>query len=73
MSLQYMLCSNAMRLACSKGLHRQPARSWNILPREVDHRHWLFWSIYCLEKQICSRSGRPSVCPSLLDFVAGYN
>ncbi|KAF2810174.1 uncharacterized protein BDZ99DRAFT_387355, partial [Mytilinidion resinicola] len=59
-SLQYMLCSNAMRLACSKGLHRQPARSWNLSPREVEHRNRMFWSICCLEKQICSRSGRPS-------------
>ncbi|KAJ9610300.1 hypothetical protein H2200_005077 [Cladophialophora chaetospira] len=61
MSLQYMLCSSALRLACAKGLHRQPARSWNISPHEVEHRNWLFWSIYCLEKHICSRSGRPSV------------
>ncbi|KAF2101307.1 hypothetical protein NA57DRAFT_72748 [Rhizodiscina lignyota] len=60
-SLQYMLCSNAMRLACSKGLHRQPARSWNLSLHEVEHRNWMFWSIYCLEKHICSRPGRPSV------------
>jgi len=61
-SLQYILCSNAMRMACSKGLHRRPPRSWNTPRHEVRHRNWMFWSIYCLEKQICTRSGRPSVC-----------
>ncbi|KEF60683.1 uncharacterized protein A1O9_02244 [Exophiala aquamarina CBS 119918] len=60
-SLQYIMCSNAMRMACSKGLHRRPPRSWNISSHEVQHRNWIFWSIYCLEKQICTRSGRPSV------------
>ncbi|KAH8691680.1 fungal-specific transcription factor domain-containing protein [Talaromyces proteolyticus] len=60
-SLQYMLCSDAIRLSCAKGLHRQPARSWNISLHEISHRNWMFWSIYCLEKQICSRSGRPSI------------
>ncbi|RVX74258.1 hypothetical protein B0A52_02090 [Exophiala mesophila] len=59
-SLQYMLCSTAMRLACSKGLHRQAPKSWKISSHEVKHRNWMFWSIYCLEKQICTRSGRPS-------------
>ncbi|KIW86779.1 uncharacterized protein Z519_12565 [Cladophialophora bantiana CBS 173.52] len=60
-SLQYTLCTDALRLACSKGLHRQPSNSWKIPPHEVRHRNWIFWSIYCLEKQICSRSGRPSI------------
>ncbi|KAI1619628.1 hypothetical protein EDD37DRAFT_642718 [Exophiala viscosa] len=60
-SLQYTLCTDAMRLACSKGLHRQPSHSWKISPQEVTHRNWMFWSIYCLEKHICSRSGRPSI------------
>ncbi|KIW84902.1 hypothetical protein Z517_00290 [Fonsecaea pedrosoi CBS 271.37] len=60
-SLQYTLCTDALRLACSKGLHRQPSHSWKIPPHEVRHRNWIFWSIYCLEKQICTRSGRPSI------------
>ncbi|KAK5368120.1 hypothetical protein LTS03_008264 [Exophiala xenobiotica] len=60
-SLQYTLCTDAMRLACSKGLHRQPSHSWKLSPHEVTHRNWMFWSIYCLEKHICSRSGRPSI------------
>ncbi|KAF2164487.1 hypothetical protein M409DRAFT_25365 [Zasmidium cellare ATCC 36951] len=60
-SLQYMLTSNAMRLACSMGMHRQSALSWNMPRREVEHRNRLFWAIYCLEKQTVSRSGRPSM------------
>lgn len=61
-ALEYMLCSNALRLACSKGLHKQPASSWNLTPTEACHRQWIFWATYCLEKSIASRSGRPSVC-----------
>jgi hypothetical protein len=59
--LEYMLCSNAMRLACSKGLHRQAATSWGMTEQEICHRNWTFWGIYCLEKHIACRSGRPSV------------
>ncbi|OAP64280.1 hypothetical protein AYL99_00252 [Fonsecaea erecta] len=61
LALQYTLCTDALRLACSKGFHRQPSPSWKIPPHEVEHRNWTFWSIYCLEKQLCSRSGRPSM------------
>jgi hypothetical protein len=55
-----MLCSNAARLAQSKGLHRQAAKAWNLLESEILHRNWLFWAIYCCEKAIAARSGRPS-------------
>ena len=60
-ALEYMLCSSAARLAQSKGLHRQPAKLWNVPHSEVLHRNWLFWAIYCCEKGIINRSGRPSV------------
>jgi hypothetical protein len=55
-----MLCSNAARLAQSKGLHRQAAKAWNLPESEILHRNWLFWAIYCCEKAIAARSGRPS-------------
>ncbi|EXJ69162.1 uncharacterized protein A1O5_08097 [Cladophialophora psammophila CBS 110553] len=60
-ALEYMLCSNALRLACSKGLHRQAVSSWNLTPQEACQRDWIFWAIYCLEKSIALRSGRPSI------------
>ncbi|CZR53549.1 uncharacterized protein PAC_03428 [Phialocephala subalpina] len=59
-SLEYMLCSNAVRLAQSKGLHRQPPIAWNLPESEVQQRKWLFWAIYCYDKHISYRSGRPS-------------
>lgn len=59
--LEYMLSTIALRLACSKGLHRQAVSSWNISPHEEVHRNRLFWALYCLEKHAASRSGRPSV------------
>jgi hypothetical protein len=56
-----MLCANAARLAQSKGLHRQPSKSWRLPESEILQRNWLFWTIYCVEKHIAYRSGRPSV------------
>ncbi|KAL3249815.1 hypothetical protein ABHI18_011498 [Aspergillus niger] len=60
-SLEYMLCSCAMRLAQSKGLHRGEARAWNLPEPEQQHRNRIFWAIYLLEKHISYRSGRSSV------------
>ncbi|OCL02150.1 hypothetical protein AOQ84DRAFT_349537 [Glonium stellatum] len=59
-ALEYMLVSNALRLAQSKGLHRQPVETWNMQEPEIQHRNWLFWAIYAYEKHIAFRSGRPS-------------
>jgi hypothetical protein len=56
-----MLCSSAARLAQSKGMHLQPLDSWELEPDDILNRNWLFWTIYCYEKHIASRSGRPSV------------
>lgn len=60
-ALEYMICSCAARLVQSKELHRQPAKLWNLPESEIIHRNWLFWAIYCCEKAIINRSGRPSV------------
>ncbi|KEF54370.1 uncharacterized protein A1O9_09536 [Exophiala aquamarina CBS 119918] len=54
-----MLASNAVRLAISKGLHRQPASTWNRPQHETRKRSKLFWILYTLDRQIASRSGRP--------------
>ncbi|KAF7941637.1 uncharacterized protein EAE97_006474 [Botrytis byssoidea] len=60
-SLAYMLVSCATRLAQAKGLHRQPAQSWNLPLAKQQHRVRLFWTLYILEKHISYRSGRPSI------------
>ncbi|MCJ1299227.1 hypothetical protein MMC08_002019 [Hypocenomyce scalaris] len=59
-ALEYMLCANTARLAQAKGLHRQPSKSWKLPEIEIVQRNWLFWTIYCVEKLIAYRSGRPS-------------
>ncbi|KAE8359557.1 fungal-specific transcription factor domain-containing protein [Aspergillus caelatus] len=59
-AVEYMLCASAVRLAQSKGLHRQPSRAWNLPRSEVVHRNWVFWAAYCYDKNIALRSGRPS-------------
>ncbi|KAL3488355.1 fungal-specific transcription factor domain-containing protein [Aspergillus germanicus] len=60
-AVEYMLCSSAARLAQSKGLHRQPSRHWNLPRVEMVHRNCVFWTIYCYDKYISLRSGRPSI------------
>ncbi|KIW30214.1 uncharacterized protein PV07_05973 [Cladophialophora immunda] len=59
--LEYMLSTVALRSACSKGLHRRPASSWNMSPYEQRYRNRLFWALYCLEKGASGCSGRPSM------------
>ncbi|KAJ8117753.1 hypothetical protein OPT61_g1124 [Boeremia exigua] len=59
-ALEYMLISNAVRLAQSKGLHRESSNMWAIPPPDLKYRRWLFWVIYAYDKHIAYRSGRPS-------------
>lgn len=59
-SLEYYLSTLAARMAQGKGLHRQPAKSWRLPESEILQRNWLWWTIYCLDKQVAFRSGRPS-------------
>ncbi|KAJ5756857.1 fungal-specific transcription factor domain-containing protein [Penicillium manginii] len=59
-AVEYMLCASAVRLAQSKGLHRQPSRAWNLPRSETLHRSWVFWAAYFYDKNIALRSGRPS-------------
>ncbi|KAL6245979.1 hypothetical protein RBB50_007132 [Rhinocladiella similis] len=58
--LQYMLCANALRLAVTQGLHRHPIQSWNLPEDEVSIRNCTFWALYCLDKDLAWRAGRPS-------------
>lgn len=72
--LEYMMCGIAMRLACSKGLHREPVGAWNLNSHEASQRNWVFWALYCLERQIVNRSGRPQVCSNpVLSWIAFQN
>lgn len=59
-SFEYTMCANAVCLAHATGLHRQSSRTLHLSPVEKLHRNWLFWAIYCCEKQVSFRSGRPS-------------
>src|ERR1700761_3790528 len=60
-SIDYMLCSSAMKLAQSKGLHRHPAAAWKLSPMAVQSRSLLWWALYGYERQNAHRSGRPLV------------
>ncbi|KAK4947873.1 hypothetical protein LTR10_013381 [Elasticomyces elasticus] len=59
-AVEYPLAINAVQLALARGLHRAPSRSWNLPEADMLTRSWLWWAVYCLEKRIVQRSGRPS-------------
>lgn len=59
-NLKYFLCSNAVHLAQTKGLHRQPDRAWGRCPKEALERSNLWWTLYALEKHLSLSSCRPS-------------
>jgi len=65
-ALEFMLVSNATRLAQSKGMHLQVAESWKMREEEAQVRYWLWWCVYSYDKHLAYRSGRPSVCQSFL-------
>lgn len=54
------MCANAVRMAQARRLHRQPPESQGLQECDILNRGWLWWTVYCLEKQIAFRSGRPS-------------
>ncbi|KAH7159409.1 fungal-specific transcription factor domain-containing protein [Dactylonectria estremocensis] len=58
--LEYTLCSIASRLAQGIALNRHPSQEWNLSEEENSHRARTFWVIYCLDKTISLRCGRPS-------------
>lgn len=70
-SIEYMLCGAAARLAQSKGLHRKPAAAWCLPEAEIVHRGCIFWAIYCYDKAMALRCGRPSVSEKTLLFIRG--
>jgi hypothetical protein len=59
--LEYTLSSIASRLAQSLGLNRDPPPEWNLTEGEKRERNRTFWVIYCLDKMISLRCGRPCI------------
>ncbi|OAL23302.1 hypothetical protein AYO22_06352 [Fonsecaea multimorphosa] len=59
-ALESVMCASAVRLAQTKGLHREPPSHWGLSQDEALHRKWLWWAIYIHERQVTHRSGRPS-------------
>ncbi|CAG9946960.1 unnamed protein product [Clonostachys rosea f. rosea IK726] len=59
--LEYTLCSIAYRLAQSLGLNCRPQPGWNLSEGEIQERSRVFWVIYCLDKTIALRCGRPQM------------
>lgn len=59
--LEYTLSSIACRLAQSIGLNNHPQPGWNLSESEIRERNRVFWVIYCLDKTIALRCGRPSM------------
>ncbi|KAF4944057.1 hypothetical protein FGADI_12939 [Fusarium gaditjirri] len=58
--LEYMLLTSAARLAQSQGLHRHPPKGCNLSCAQITQRSLVFWSLYCYDKHISLRAGRPS-------------
>lgn len=76
--LEYILCSTAARLAHSLALNRRVPKYWHMSEQEQRERYRLFWVVYCLDKGIALRSGRPPVihdedisCPFPRDALYG--
>jgi hypothetical protein len=59
--LEYTLCSTASRLAQSLGLHCYTPAERGLSEREREERDRVFWVIFCLDKTIALRCGRPAI------------
>ncbi|KAK1543785.1 hypothetical protein CPAR01_04418 [Colletotrichum paranaense] len=59
--LEYTLSSVALRLAQSIGLNCSPPPEWSLSDVEKRERNRVFWAVYCLDKSIALRCGRPAV------------
>lgn len=60
-ALEYMLISNATRLALATGLYLIAPQSNKLTPEEAVSRQQLWWVLYAYEKHVAFISGRPSV------------
>lgn len=53
--VEYILCSNAVRMAFGLAMHRPPHPQWNLTESEKEERNRTFWVIYCLDKILALR------------------
>jgi hypothetical protein len=53
--------SNAATFAQSLGLHKERTDVDAHSSPEALRETWLFWAVYCCDKRIAQRSGRPAV------------
>lgn len=58
---EYIYCAIAVRLATGLGLHKYAPKKWNLSDLEIEDRNRVFWGLYCLDKTIAFRTGRPSL------------
>ncbi|EXJ59128.1 hypothetical protein A1O7_06559 [Cladophialophora yegresii CBS 114405] len=58
---EYIYCAIAVRFATGLGLHKSSPKAWHMSDLEIEDRNRLFWSLYCLDKTIAFRTGRPSL------------
>lgn len=61
MGLEYMLISNAVRLAQAQGMHLNRTDLPVVPPEDAGKRDSLWWLLYAYDKHLACRSGRPSV------------
>lgn len=59
--LEFTMSSAAARLAQSLGLNHRPPPEWEHSQQEQNERNRVFWVVYCLDKSIALRCGRPPV------------
>lgn len=58
-ALQYTICGHAVVAAISIGLHRTNSSGLGV-QSDAMYLSWLWWTVYCLDKQISFRLGKPS-------------
>ncbi|OQU99364.1 Fungal specific transcription factor domain-containing protein [Cladophialophora immunda] len=78
-ALEYMLLSNAVRLAQSKGLHLQANKALQLRDEDAALRNVIWWNLYMYDKHLAYRSGRPSAiddddisCPIPTVVIPGH-
>ena len=70
--LEYSICSSAARLAQAQGLHKNVQSIVDVDPAARDDQRRIFWLVYCLDKNISLRNGRPSVRINVFNSIAEY-
>ena len=59
--LEYTIFSSAARLGQAQGLHKNVFSGADMDPAAINEQRRTSWLVYCLDKNISLRNGRPSV------------